>query len=132
MSDDIPEHWWHANNDVSHLARIVTEQYQSLRSLIMANQADIDALTAELTTVATDLSTQVTTLGTDVTAVQTEITNLEAQVAAGTPLDLTALQSAAAKLATTQSSLDTSVGTVTALVPPATPPASGTGTTPPA
>jgi hypothetical protein len=130
---DIPEHWWHANNEVSQLARIVTEQYLSLRSLIMASQADIDALTAQITTVFTDLANQVTTLGTNVTAIQTEITTLEGQVSSEN-VDLTGLQNAAAQLASTQSSLDTAVSSVSALVPPTTPPASGTtdtGTTTP-
>jgi cob(I)alamin adenosyltransferase len=128
--DDIPEHWWHANNDVSHLARIVTEQYQSLRSLIMATQGDIDALTAQVTSALTDINTQVSNLGTDVTNIQTEITTLEGQVSTGT-VDLTGLQSAAAQLATTQSNLDAAVSSVGKLVPPATtPPASGTGATP--
>jgi len=94
------------------LIRIIDNQEK-----IMATQADIDAAVAQINATMTDVQAQVTQLGTDVTAIQAALSALPPSV------DTTALDAAVASLATTQASLDTAVGSVSGLVPPATPPA---------
>ena len=79
----------------------------------MATQADIDAAVVQINATMTDVQAQVTQLGTDVTAIQAAISALPPS------FDTSALNAAVASLATTQASLDTAVGTVTGLVPPA-------------
>jgi hypothetical protein len=83
---------------------------------IMATQADIDAMVAQLNTSVTDLQGQSAAIGEDVTAIQQALANPG-------NIDITALQAAVASLATNQSNLDASVGTLNDVVPAA--PASG-------
>jgi phage-related protein len=83
---------------------------------IMATQAEIDAAVTQINATMTDVQAQVTQMGTDVTAIQTAISAIPAS------FDTTALDTAVASLAQTQATLDTAVGTVTALVPPAAAP----------
>lgn len=85
----------------------------------MTSQDDINAAVTAIQGLATDISTQVAQLGTDVTAIQAEITTLQGQ-----GVDTSALNTLVASVASTQSSLDTAVSSVSNLVPPATPPAS--------
>lgn len=95
------------NADYARLADLINDRFDDLKGLIMATQADIDAITAQLTALAA-------TLTTDVAGIQTEVGRLDAQIAAGGAVNVTALTAAVAGLATTADS-------VTALVPPATP-----------
>lgn len=76
------------------LARLVTEQYESLRRLILSTQADVDALTAQVNTLETNLTA-------GVAAIQAEIASLQS---AG--VDVTALQAAVTALATTVDAAD--------------------------
>lgn len=94
------------------LIRIIDNQEK-----IMSEQSNIDADVTALTAVATDIQAQVSQLGTDVTAIQAALAALPPSV------DTTALDAAVASLSSTQASLDSAVGSVTGLVPPAAPPA---------
>lgn len=60
--------------------------YLTYRSFTMANQTDVDAITARLT----GLDTTVTRIATDFGALKTQVAALEAAAAAGTVLDFTA------------------------------------------
>lgn len=100
------------------LRTLIVNGFNEMRGLIMATQADIDAVTAQLTTFQTAISGDVSALAADVTAIQTALANIPAGV------DITALQAAANSLATNVGNLGTTVGSVTALVPaPPAPPA---------
>lgn len=76
-------------------------------------QTSINNAVTAITTLLTDLSGQTTTILNDVKAVQ-------ADLASGTPVDTTALDSAVAGISTVQTALDSAVSTLTTT---ATPPA---------
>jgi hypothetical protein len=78
---------------------------------IMTAQDDINAATAAFSTILTDIQGQVATLGTDVQ----QLTTL---IGSGQPVDTSALDAIVATAAGIQSSLDTAVGSVTALATP--------------
>lgn len=99
----VPERWWH-EDDMRRLARLVTDQYESLKGLIMSTQADVDALTAQVTTMQTNLAA-------GVAAIQAEITTLQSN-----GVDVTNLQAAVNALSATVDSAD-------AIPPAPTPPA---------
>lgn len=102
----------------ARLTQLINRHYNQLKELLMATQADIDALTTEITNAVNTITTDLQTLGSDVTNVQAEITALQQQ---NPTVDVTALQAAANQLDSTVTSLGTSVDSVTALVPPAPP-----------
>jgi hypothetical protein len=78
---------------------------------IMTAQDDINAAVAAFSTILTDIQGQVATLGTDVQ----QLTTL---IGSGQPVDTSALDAIVATAAGIQSSLDTAVGSVTALATP--------------
>ena len=80
----------------------------------MSAQDDINAAVAAVGNLLTDIGAQVTQLGTDVTAIQAEIASLQGQ-----GVDTSALNTLVSSVAATQASLDNSVSSATALVPPA-------------
>jgi hypothetical protein len=82
---------------------------------IMTAQDDINAATAAFSTILTDIQGQVATLGTDVQ----QLTTL---IGSGQPVDTSALDAIVATAAGIQTSLDTAVGSVTALATPTPPP----------
>lgn len=84
---------------------------------IMATQDDIDAAVAQINTTMTDLQNQSAAIGTDVTAIQAALAALPPST------DTSALNAAVASLAQNQAALDASVGGLSAVVPPAAPPA---------
>lgn len=86
-------------------------ELNSKMDAIMTAQDDINAAVAAFGTILTDLQAQVTQLGADVAA-------LAALLAAGQPVDTTALNAITATAAGIQSSLDSAVSSVTALAPP--------------
>lgn len=79
----------------------------------MASQDDIDAAVAQINTTMGDLQAQSAAIGTDVTNIQAALSALPANV------DTSALNAAVSSLAQNQASLDTSVGGLSAVVPPA-------------
>lgn len=100
------------------LRSIVINGFAQLKEILMATQADIDAVTAQLADFQTQITGNVSALAADVTAIQAELANVPAGV------DISGLQAAAASLATNVGNLGTTVGTVSALVPaPPAPPA---------
>lgn len=124
--------FWHPEIDRmlrqndARLTELAAQNSQILERLerIMMSQASIDAATAEITSIVTDVQAQIAQLGTDFTGIQAEVTNLEAQVAAGQPVNLTALNAAVAQAQSTMSGLDPAVAQITGLVPaPAAAPA---------
>ena len=96
--------------------------------VIMVSQSDLDALAQSISDSLATLSGVVADQGTQSAAIATDVTAIQALLAAGQngTLDITALSAAVASLAdnaaaltASQASLDTAVGTVTDLVPPA-------------
>lgn len=80
---------------------------------IMSEQSDIDAAVTEFTTVLGDLQTQTASLVTD-------LQELQAIIAAGQPVDTSALDSVVASASAVQSALDAAVaGINTEAAPPA-------------
>lgn len=78
----MPERWWR-EDDMRRLARLVTNQYESLKGLIMSTQADVDALTAQVTTMQTNLAAGVAAIQAEISSLQTkgvDVTNLQAAV----------------------------------------------------
>lgn len=96
----------------------------------MASQADVDALTQVVSDQGTTIQQVATDAAAAQTTLQTELDNLEAQINAGGTVDLSALQAAVAANGTALAPLDGAVQALGALVP--TPPADGSGDTPPA
>jgi hypothetical protein len=82
---------------------------------IMTAQDDINAAVAAFNTILTDVQGQATTLVADVQALMTLIGN-------GQPVDTSALDAIVATANGIQQSLDTAVGSVTALTTPPPPP----------
>lgn len=77
----------------------------------MAAQDDINAAVASVTALLSDISAQNVTIGTDLTAIQ-------AQLAAGQPVDTSALDSAVANVQSVQAALDQAVAAVSAVAAP--------------
>jgi chromosome segregation ATPase len=90
---------------------------------LTSQQAQLDADVQALTAVVTDVADKTATLGTDLTAIAAEIASLQAQIAAGTPVNLAALDALVATAQSTQQGLDSAVSTATGMVPPAPAPA---------
>lgn len=83
---------------------VVLAMLAEIKEMLVATQADVDALTGAVNTL-------VTTLAGDVTAINGEIAKLESQIAGGGSVDLSGLQAAVKALSST-------VDTATAIVPP--------------
>lgn len=93
------------DEDINHRFSGINEKLHQLKEIELMAQSDVDALTASLQGLKD-------TLVADDGAIQAAIAALEAQVAAGQPVDLTALQTAVADMSA-------AVDSTTALVPPA-------------
>jgi hypothetical protein len=87
----------------------------------MASQEDVDAVVAALQDDEAGLQAVDTKITDAATKLQAELDNLQAQINAGQPLDLSALQSIPAELSAVSDALGTHVDAVGALTP--TPPA---------
>jgi hypothetical protein len=84
-------------------------------------QAELNVDVTNLTAVVTDVSAQTATLGTDLASIAAEITALQT---ANPALDLSGLESAITTAQGSQTTLDSTVASATALIPaPATTPA---------
>lgn len=95
------------------LRNLINTRFDELKEILMATQAEIDAVTAQLADFQTQITGNVSALAADVTAIQAELANVPAGV------DISGLQAAAASLATNVGNLGTTVSSVTALVPAA-------------
>ena len=80
--------------------------------VLMSQQDAIDTAVQALTTVLTDVQGDAATLVTDLTA-------LAAAIAAGQPVDTTALNALVTSAQSVQAALDSATAQVTALAPPA-------------
>lgn len=105
---------------VAELGQLNTK-VDTLMSSVSAQQADINAAVTAVTSLLTDIGNQTTQILAAVTAVQQDLAN-------GTPVDTTALDSAVSGIQAVDSALDTAV---TSLAAVATPPATGTPPTSP-
>lgn len=85
--------------------------------MIVATQADVDALTAAVGDLEDQVTADETQLGTAVTGIQAEIDALKN---ANPALDLSGLQAKVTDATTAVTNLGTAVSNVSALVPPAT------------
>jgi hypothetical protein len=99
-------------NDGTKLDLIMWQLLQLSQQLgeIMTAQGDITAAVTAFTALLTDMQSDSATLLTDVTAIQ-------AQLAAGQPVDTSALDSVVASVQAMQTGLDTAVSQVSGLVP---------------
>jgi uncharacterized protein YjlB len=86
-------------------------------AMIVATQADVDALTAAVGDLESQVTADETELGTAVAGIQAEIDALKN---ANPALDLTGLQAKVTDAQSAVTDLGTAVSSVSALVPPAT------------
>jgi ABC-type transporter Mla subunit MlaD len=105
----------HECGRVIHALQEMEQRLNQKLEKIMAADDDIKAAVSQMQTTMADVQAQVTQLGTDVTTIQAALAALPQNV------DTTQLNAAVAQLAQTQANLDTAVGGVTGLVPPAPP-----------
>lgn len=104
------------HQDIGHRL-VVIEQKLTQIGVVMATQADVDALTSAVDTLVGNLSADDSALQTSIAAVAQAIADLENQ---NPDVDLSALQTSVSNAQAAVDQIGTDAANVAALVPPAT------------